>query len=228
MMDSKQFFICILSDFINERKTDPVDCIDWKEILTFAINHQVAGIVYYQCKNFISDLDTIEKLLRHYSSSLYSSANVRKCYKKISDELSESKIAFVPVKGLQIAQLYMAPELRTMGDIDLLVHRSDFDRISEIFLRNEFEYGKVTEHEITFKKGIFYYEIHEYMVNNPMVPDELRKNYYNDYWQYLITDGGYGEQKLDWSFHFMFLLQHMRQHILWEGIGFRQFMDKAI
>lgn len=56
MMDSKQFFICILSDFINERKTDPVDCIDWKEILTFAINHQVAGIVYYQERYKVSGM----------------------------------------------------------------------------------------------------------------------------------------------------------------------------
>lgn len=26
----------------------------------------------------------------------------------------------------------------------------------------------------------------------------------------------------------MFLLQHARQHILWEGIGYRRFMDMAI
>lgn len=199
--------------------------------MSFSKNHQVTAIIYYQCKSFIDDSIILKRMQRQYSLTLYNSINIRNRYKRIAEALTSADVSFIQVKGLHIATLYPVPELRTMGDIDLLVHQEDFEKVADIFLGFGFQYGKKTEHEITFYNNSLYYEIHELMINDPMAPDELRKKFYNDYWNHL--DVGYslkkgGEKVLDWSFYFLFLLQHMRQHILWEGIGFRQFMDLAI
>ena len=34
--------------------------------------------------------------------------------------------------------------------------------------------------------------------------------------------------KLDWSFHFLYLIAHLRKHLMLKGVGFRMFMDVAV
>lgn len=228
MSYTKIFFIQVLSDFINKKQTESLTNIDWNEVMTLAKKHQVGGIIYYQCKNFIDDQVVKSNMLKMFGYSLFYVQKMKNNYEEVKSKLKCRDIQFVLVKGFEIAKLYPEPALRTMGDIDLLVHGKDFQFVADVFLELGFHYGKKTPHEITFKKNNIYYEIHEFMIDKPADADELRKSFYNDYWDYLVADSCYGEQRLDWSFHFMYLLQHMRQHILWEGIGFRQFMDMAI
>ena len=47
-------------------------------------------------------------------------------------------------------------------------------------------------------------------------------NYFSDVWKHKIGNS------FDWNFHFLYLLAHLRHHIISDGVGFRQFMDIAI
>ena len=46
----------------------------------------------------------------------------------------EKNIDFIVLKGIYLRYLYPNPDLRTMSDIDILVHKEDLDKISEILL----------------------------------------------------------------------------------------------
>ena len=45
MADENSFFIQVLSDHLNERKTIPPETIDWSIVLKLGIIHQVEGMV---------------------------------------------------------------------------------------------------------------------------------------------------------------------------------------
>lgn len=51
---------------------------------------------------------------------------------------------------------------------------------------------------------------------------KIHKAFFNDCWKY-VEDGA-----VDPSFHFLFLLLHLRKHFINMGVGFRQFMDVAV
>ena len=75
MTREDRFFIKILSDHINKKPTDkPAIDIDWTAISHLSRTHQVDGIVYMQCKDFIpTELKAF--LERGYSSALYHYVN---------------------------------------------------------------------------------------------------------------------------------------------------------
>ena len=51
----------------------------------------------------------------------------------MSQKLSKSKIPHMPVKGWYLRNLYPVPELRTFGDIDILINKQDRKKADEIF-----------------------------------------------------------------------------------------------
>jgi len=65
-------------------------------------------------------------------------------------------------------------------------------------------------------------ELHDHLVYTEAVNGEGHADFFNDFWKY-VSDG-----ELDWSFHFLFLIFHMRKHFMNGGIGFRNFADIAV
>ena len=53
MKREEVFFIQVLSDHLNETKTEAVTDIDWESILKLADQHELEGILFYQCKDFM-------------------------------------------------------------------------------------------------------------------------------------------------------------------------------
>ena len=47
------FFITLLSDFLNKRETEQPEDINWAELMRVAKLHEMAGTVYYQCKKYV-------------------------------------------------------------------------------------------------------------------------------------------------------------------------------
>lgn len=50
----------------------------------------------------------------------------------------------------------------------------------------------------------------------------MHHEFFNDCWQYVH------EGQLDWDFHLLFLIFHLRKHFMNSGVGFRMFMDLAV
>ena len=94
MADENSFFIQVLSDHLNERKTIPPETIDWSIVLKLSNIHQVEGIVYYQCKDFISakELDRFEQ---RYFATLYYYKNRERLLTNIDKEFSNNSIQYI-------------------------------------------------------------------------------------------------------------------------------------
>lgn len=222
MNEEQRFFINILADHIKEKKTDCFQKMNWEKISKLSRIHQVEGIVYTQCKAFMPE-NLVDEYSDYYSKTLYSYANRKALMNGISNLLKESGIAFFTVKGFMISKYYPISAMRTMGDCDIVVHRYDFPATVELLRANGFDGNDIISAEQwECEKNGFHFEVHDKLLQEGEFATNRQAAFFNEFDQYV--DNG----EIDPSFHFLFLLMHLRKHFLNRGVGIRQFMDLAL
>lgn len=212
-----EFFISILSDFLNHRDTErPKNDISWNGLIEVAKRHEVSGILYYQCKRIIPAkyLDSLEK---SYASTLFYYSNRIAEETTILNILKKNGIICFVIKGSSVASYYPIPSLRTMGDTDFLV--DDIKKTHRLLL--ESGYSCNVKYSAYSKRNMLF-ETHNKLVQDDNVNNPSLVSFLNN-WQEHINNG-----ELDWSFHLLFLIIHLRHHLYGNGIGIRQFFDIAV
>ena len=130
-------------------------------------------------------------------------------------------IDYVLLKGCRMKSLYPKPELRLMGDIDILVRMEQYDRIRPLMEGIGFTEGSVTDHELHWHKTSLMVELHS----------KLIPSYNKDFYAY-FGDGWKLAHKGQGSRYFMtpedemaFLVTHFAKHYRDGGIGCRYVVD---
>ena len=204
-------FIKLLANHMENR---PFEVQVTQELKMLAQNHQLSPIVYYQTKD-----DT-------FRLSYLQAINVYTQRKALLDQIIEafSDIPYYIVKGLNVSKYYPIPQLRTMGDCDIIVHESDKERAKQILLSLGFKEttGEWDDMEWHFQKQGFDFELHHRLLYDEAVNTEQEVEFTSKAWYYVKNN------ELDVNFHFVFLLLHLKKHFLNRGVGIRQFMDLAL
>ena len=214
-------FIGILSDFLMCRKTTMHDNIDWPVIIKLSKIHQVEGIVYFQCRGLIpSEIHTTVE--QAYAAAIYYFKNRENILQGIRKSFEQNGIQSFEVKGTKVAKYYPIPALKTMGDLDIVIHKKQMALAGELLI----EKGFIKLFDFINKESGYSYnkinvELHYQLIYDEIVTDKKQQEFFNNCWEY-VNNG-----ELDHSFHFLFLIAHLRKHMLNEGAGFRQFMDIA-
>ena len=222
MTAEKAFFLRVLSDHLSGRATGPAEGLDWEVLCRLSRSHQVDGIVYYQCKDFVpADMRAVFE--RAFSATIYYCTNRSALMNEIASALRGKRMFFFTVKGFTVAQHYPLPMLRTMGDCDIVLHRDDIPQAAAMLVGMGFHGSDtVSVQQWGCDKDGLHFEIHDRLVQEGEYATAAQAGFFNDYDRY-VTDG-----VLDSSFHFLFLLMHLRKHFLNRGVGIRQFMDLAV
>lgn len=212
MTKEQILFIQILNDFINGEKSNIPDDIDLGKFQYYGKLHEVSGIIYYQTR------------MKCFHSAFLYSVYAYKNRQEIINELTEQfKFPCFCVKGMEIAELYPVPELRTMGDCDLVVHSYDREVAHRIFITQKFEnVTKQHDREWQYYKRNMEFELHDRLIYKEVVNNSKQELFFNNCWEYVNAN------KLDWNFHFLYLVAHLRKHFMNMGCGFRPFIDLAV
>ena len=148
-------------------------------------------------------------------------------YSKILSELSKLQIDIIGLKGIVLKGYYPQPELRTMGDLDILIHKEDYEKIKNYLLDNGFNEGHPVHTEFVDKHGISI-EVHWKLINEETyVGDvlEFEKGIWNNLIDFKIGDLTIKTlSKEDFLIH---LCIHMAKHLRGTGFGLRQVYDVA-
>lgn len=222
MDNNQQYFISILSDHISGKNTTPKMDVDWELIRRLSKSHQVDGIVYFQCRMFMPP-----DILKYYEKVVYATLfffqNRKTAMQEVSECLSKNQITFFPMKGFSIAQYYPIPELRTMGDCDILVNKKDMPVVMDIM--RELGYQGIDNEKADSwecRKNDLLFEIHTKLVQDNEHCTKQQLSFFNNY-SYYVNSG-----IMDWDFCFLFFLMHLRKHFMNSGVGIRLFMDIAV
>ena len=220
----QSFFIQILKDHLQGYKTKLDSGINWNTVASYARIHQVEGIVFYQCKQFLPP-NVADLLNQKFSATLFYYKNRERAAKDIEKAFDKASIPFFIVKGMNIAACYPIPLLRTMGDLDIVVHEEDKTKADAVLVAMGYLGGeKVPDYDWGYNRNKIHVELHHqlfYVEPGRNRISRIQADFFNQCWNY-VENG-----KLDWNFHFLFILAHLRKHLVNSGAGFRMFMDVA-
>lgn len=220
MIKERNFFLSIIKNYIDGRKTEADETVDWKKIFDYSRSHQLVPLVYHQCKNFIP-ADFYNGFKSESFAAIYSNSRRRKLTDKVFNALIENGVDCFLVKGFEIADFYPNWHYRSMGDTDIVV--SDLEKAHSVLLNNGFQSTtKIKDREYQYFIDNMEFELHDRLVYEEAVNLDSTTEYLNNYKDYV--SGG----KINDSFHFIFVLNHLRKHFMNSGVGFRQFVDVAV
>ena len=214
-----QIILQILKDHIHQQATAPFTT-DWPALLALSKKHEVTAFVYSQCKGFIP-FQYLSELERYYSAVLFFYANRQRMMEKIEPALAD--IQHFTIKGASIACFYPFPAFRTMGDTDIVIQSEDREeadkRLRGLGLNCVSSFD---DREWQYYRNDMEFELHDHLVYSESVNVDEHERYFNDFWKHV--DGN----ELNWNFHFLFLIFHLRKHFMNSGVGFRHFLDIAV
>lgn len=224
MTTTQSFFLQILGDHLRGRETQPRSDVDWDAVLELARIHQVSGVVYQQCRGFLPEAPG-RVLAERHASELFYYYNRTALFRELQQRLTDADIPYFTVKGLNIAQYYPIPALRTMGDCDVVVPAADRERAHELLLAMGFHTHLKEDMDWMYYKNDIEFELHDRLLYHELGNSADSRSVADTAWDHAHPTGEGTRYELDWSFHFLFLLMHLKKHLVHAGVGFRQFMD---
>lgn len=156
-------------------------------------------------------------------------ANLNRCvdFETLSASFTEHGIAHMPVKGYYLRKLYPTPELRTFGDIDLLIHPEDRQKVHNLMLSLGYTVKQDWEPTYSYIKDAEYYEIHTNLMDGNLDGRTDLQAYFDAAWAHAEPDDGLRFRPED-DFHFIYTVCHLAKHLYGGGAGLRMYLDVAL
>lgn len=230
MTAEQHFFIQILTDHVHGRPSVPeTDSLNWEKVYYYAQEQALPGLVYVQTKDFFKNHKDIApdieaKLHQGFYSDVYLYANRRAEFQAFARQCRE--VPMILMKGIALQEYYPVPALRSMGDIDVVIHTEDREKTDRVMLENGYS-KMVNNHAVwTYDKDYIEFEIHDHMFYEYLANEIDYRSYFDQIWDHISPVEG--EENIyipDEEFHFLFLITHLAKHITNKGIGFRGFLD---
>ncbi len=219
----------ILSAFIHNRKPCLNDEMNENTAFYFFYIQGILPILAYMDKKWdiITNENIKKKLVDCYYQTIAENFNKANMFENLSQKLSENKIPHMPVKGWYVRTFYPVPELRTFGDIDILINKQDRKKSDEIFTDNGYITKENWEPTYSYDKGALRCEVHTELMDSDLGKGENVISYFSDALKTAEKDVGerYSPQK---DLHLMYLFCHLAKHLYSGGAGIRMYMDIAL
>ena len=227
-MIEKQF-TALLRSFVQDTAPKTEEPWNMAELQRAAAQQNMLPVLAYENKRW--RLSTDSEVCRRLDGFLYGAIvgnlNRRVDFETLSKEFTVRGIAHMPVKGYYLRKLYPVPELRTFGDIDMLIHREDRQKVHELMLSLGYSVKQNWEPTYSYIKGAEYYEIHTNLMDGNLDNRADLKAYFDAAWRYAEPDDGL-RYRPALDFHFIYTVCHLAKHLYGGGAGLRMYLDIAL
>lgn len=239
----KEEIICLLvrkalfADYSEESNNRVDDAIlnlsddDWMEVYHELVAQTIEGLPYEWVLEQVSVPDNVRS--RWEQSRINQVANyywLLQAQSELCQLMKDHGIPMVIMKGTAAAMYYPDPSARTMGDIDFLVAKSDYQRAFQLMKEHGYQSTdekNAVEHHFDLEKDGFIFELH-------YKPVGMRDVTEFDYLMGLLEDGLQKAEQIELEPYSMpvfpdmqnglILLLHIVRHLK-NGLGLRQIID---
>ncbi len=177
------------------------------------------------------DPETINSIREKLKNAVRGVIHVNNEHIRLHKIMTEAGIPYVILKGAASCAYYPDPLLRTMGDVDFLVDRSDVDRACKVLEEKGFKRNpKEHEKHIVYYDETGHYEMHIDPAGIPKgdVGDKIREFFKDIIKESREYETLFGTIRVPSEFHHgLVILLHTCCHLTGEGIGLRQLCDWA-
>lgn len=221
----KQGVEALISASISGTARTLPDGLDYEELYTQLKRHGILTIGFDGLVRCQADKNhpVMQRMFKDYIKLMMYSEKQTKAKDRLLEAFEKNGIEHLPLKGCNMKNLYPKPELRHMGDADILIKKEQFPEIEVVMAGLGYEYQRdiKVSHTRNWKSKELYLELH-----NQLMPDEDSDylSYFGDGWAKAVHKSGYlYEYKPEDELIFIFT--HFAKHFRIGGIGYRQLTD---
>lgn len=222
MEHTYQTFLSILRSHLNGQ---PVQCppdTDWQALAKLTSEHSAQAIVYYSLKD-VSGVpqEVMDRLSAAYHATVFRDAQFDHLQEEIGRGLDAVGADHVFLKGIRLKQDYPVSALRSMSDMDILVHSGDYDAIHKVLISLGGNYQGQDDNQRSYRfAGDVTVELHPGLMHDNSIGSEI-----NPGWQYTQAVEGSCRREMTEEGFYLYTLCHMAHHLLSGGTGVRSVMD---
>lgn len=206
---------------------------DWEQVEELAKDQGVLPMLYRGATKY-KDIIPAEQI-RIWRGAMYAAVlhndHLNQAQSEILRWLSERDVRAAILKGSSIARYYDPPDMRCLGDIDILINHADLDNTTTILSEHGY---RLNEHEhdfhVAFSRGDVTVEVHYAASVVPkgkggQAASQIMNHFLGDAVQVSVNDVCF--PALSETHQALMLLMHMERHVIASGIGLRQMCDWA-
>ena len=163
----------------------------------------------------------MQQLFQSYLKVMMKSEGQMRDVQAVLAAFDAQGIDYMPLKGCKMKGMYPKPELRVMGDADILIRVEQYEKIVPIMESLHFQVGLESDHELVWKSKGLYLELHKHLI--PSYNKDFYA-YFGEGWQLAKKERGtrYAMSPED---EWIFLFTHFAKHYRDGGIGCRYVTD---
>lgn len=193
------------------------------DILPLVRRHGIEAMVYYGgiCCGLAKTDPGMQKLYRGCVRQMLVGERQRQQIEKLLQVFQENAIDALPLKGVILRELYPKPEMRRMGDADILIRAGQYPKIKRILESMGYTQAGKTDHEIAWHHPHLRLELHIRLVPER---NKVLYDYFGDGWQRAKLQTGY-LYAMSLEDTLVFLVAHVAKHYTAGGMGISQFVD---
>ena len=215
--------ITLIKSAVLQQPLELPEGFDLEQAYTQIRRHSVVALCYdgaVRC-GVDKNLPVMQKLFHGYLRSLQVSEGQMRQVDRICKAFEENGIDYMPLKGCNMKKLYPAPELRTMGDADILIRVEQYERIKPIMEGLGFRFEKESDHELVWVHPELFLELHKRVMTSYNVDFFA---FFGDGWQFAkpYNSSCYVMQNED---AYLYTFVHFSKHYRGGGIGLRHVVD---
>ncbi len=215
-------FLSVIKASLSDASVTVDDDLDYEAILQLSKKHKMVPLVLnglYKVKGNISELD----IFKQYTFKLIGyDQNLLNCLNKIEAIFADNDIDYMLLKGASVKKLYPSSECRLMGDVDILIKESQYEKIREILPSIGLVEHIESDHELIW-------------ISNTGLTIELHKrlipSYDDDYYSYYCSPWTKAAYQYNHSFsmskedEYIYLFTHFTKHYRDGAALLRPFID---
>ena len=229
MTEEKLFLLDVLKAFVHNEKLNFDVELDWAKLMELSTINSVTGILGYMaiqnpCERTAPMLAALKK---QCFANIAVFAQRTDCARQMFNKLSEAKIDHVLMKGYVVRDYYPVPELRTFGDVDILIKPEDREKCHKLMLEQGFSVKTDWEPVYSYYNNNELYEMHTELMEIDVSDKADYKGYFRRVWEHTVKTGEHEFEPTP-EFHFIYLLTHIAKHINGAGAGIRMYLDLAL
>lgn len=226
MNDMQKGVIALIKSAIAEEPQPLPEGFSIDEAYDFIMKHKIMMLAYdgaVRC-GIQKDDPAMQKLFQSYIKGMLHSEKQMKAVNEIYSAFDENGIDYLPLKGCNMKYLYPKPELRLMGDADILIKEEQYKKIRKVLVSLGMKEDRESMHHYLWYNDNMLFELH----TMPM-PENYKKfsDYYKNGWSraHKTETNKYVYSQED---NFIFILTHFAKHFLEGGVGLRHVTDIVV
>lgn len=229
MRKEENYLIKLLTAHLSKQELELDESVDYSRLFSICREHNLIAIAYSIIKNAKNKNIVPSDVYKMFDDAFYETIIRYDIQKKVITDLdnllSKNEVKHIFFKGTEIKELYPIPELRAMGDIDILIAQNDRDKVKALLTQNGYALENANGPVYDYRKDNVLIEMHTKIVSGKVGSSNAEEGFL-DAIDNAEFEGYLG--KLNSNYHFAYLLTHIAHHFWFYGAGIKLIFDLAV